>query len=367
MNDINEEELPDTSTGEGDSEVSAPETTVDAADTESSSAEQPAAKTPKSSREDLIKSLTGQNKVEEEDDSDDEEAEAEKPVAEKSEEGKDEEEGEEPEGSKHDTSDKRSKAKERFEVLTNHNREMKAKLQEAEPQVKYAKAILDYCNTAGISAQEHVLWLAVAAAAKKDPNSVDPYLAKLGIKAKPVVQTVKEVPQELEDKILELATNGDLTPEGMKTLFGITRTARAAAAKPVEQVPEVKPTQVAETAKVQPPDFQSPEKVAHDRAIAKAAVDIDLKDSELASKYPTDWPKLRGQITKAMEAYQGTHPSRWVGFFEAEVAKALAKLKQPAKAPQSLRPSTHSTASNKPAPNTRAGVLAELTGRAKSR
>lgn len=367
MNDINEEELPDTSTGEGDTEVSTPETTVDEGATESSAPDVLPEKTkPKSSREDLIKSLTGQKTQDEDDTEEDEEGD--EPETPKSEEGKDEDEGKETEISKHDSSDKRSKAQERFNVLTKHNSELKAKVEDAEPKVKYAKAILDYCNTAGISAEEHGLWLAVAAAAKKDPASVEVHLAKLGVKAKPVVQTVKEVPAELEDKILELATSGDLTPEGMKLLFGITRTARTAnkpVAPSVEETAKTLPQ--AAVTKVQPPDFQSPEKVAHDRAIAKAAVDIDFKDLELAKKYPTDWPKLRGQITKAMEAYQGTHPSRWLSFFDAEVNKAIAAIKKPEKAPASLRPSTHSTAPNKPNPNTKAGIIAELTGRAKSR
>jgi hypothetical protein len=363
MSSINEEELPDTSTGEGDPEVSTPETTVDEVATEPSATDAPPAKTKqKSNREDLIKSLTGGDAKEEDDEDEDDEVEAVEAETPKSKEAKTEVSAEKPEGEKHDTSDKRSKAKERFEVLTNHNRELKAKVEEAEPKVKYAKAILDYCNTAGISAEDHGMWLAVAAAAKKDPASAVPYLEKLGIKPREVVQTVKEVPQELEDKILELATSGDLTPEGMKLLFGITRTARAPA-KPAAPAVTEPPAQTQTSAQLRTPDFHSPEKHAYDTALAKAVADIDSKDADYAKKYPADWSKLRPQITEAMKTYQGTHPRQWIGFFESEVAKALAKVVKAVKAPESLRPSTHTTVTNKPAPNSRAAIVAELTGR----
>lgn len=361
-----EEEVLDSSTSEGDLSVDSPATTVDEADMGSSSAETPdeTTKPKSSSREDLIKSLTGQ-KAEEDDkdeDSEDEEVEAVEAETETPKDSKSDSTSEKAEKAEvHDSSDKRSKAQKRFEVLTTHNRDLKTKLEQQAPVATYGQNVLDFCRDAKLSPEKLGVWLSVAAAAEADPASAEVHLAKLGVKAKQIVQTVKEVPQELEDKILDLAAEGSLTPEGVKALLSITRTARAAA-KPVEPVAEpVTPRQTQTLAT--PP---SVEKVAYDKRLAKAVVDIDVKDAEFAKKYPADWKALQPQVSEAMKRYQGTDPSRWIGFFEDEVAKAVAKVKRPQAQQKSLRPSTSNTTSvTKAAPNSRAALMAELTGKSR--
>lgn len=360
-----EEEVLDSSTSEGDLSVDSPATTVDEADTGTSSAEIPDSSTkPKSTkREDLIKSLTGQTAEEDDSEEESEDDEVEAQVASDTEtpEDSDVEKPKEPasKAEPEDSSTKRSKAQKRFEVLTSHNRDLKTKLEQQAPVATYGQNVLDFCRDAKLTPEKLGVWLSVAAAAEADPASAEVHLAKLGVKAKHVVQTVKEVPQELEDKILDLASEGSLTPEGVKALLSITRTARAAQ-KPPEPVPEpVAPRQTQSLAT--PP---SVEKVAYDKRLAKAVIDIDNKDAEFAKKYPSDWKALQPQVSEAMKRYQGTDPSRWISFFEDEVAKAVAKVKRPQTPQKSLRPSTSTTPSaNKPAPNSRAALMAELTGK----
>ena len=366
MTTSTEEEVLDSSTSEGDLSVDSPATTVDEADMGSSSAETPdeTTKPKSSSREDLIKSLTGQ-KAEEDDndeDSEDEEVEAVEAETETPKESKADSTSEKVEKAEvHDSSDKRSKAQKRFEVLTTHNRDLKTKLEQQAPVATYGQNVLDFCRDAKLSPEKLGVWLSVAAAAEADPASAEVHLAKLGVKAKQIVQTVKEVPQELEDKILDLAAEGSLTPEGVKALLGITRTARAAA-KPVEPVAEPVPQRQTQNLATPP----SVEKVAYDKRLAKAVVDIDNKDAEFAKKYPADWKALQPQVSEAMKRYQGTDPSRWISFFEDEVAKAVAKVKRPQAQQKSLRPSTSNTTSApKAAPNSRASLMAELTGKSR--
>ena len=370
MIESTEEEVLDSSTSEGDLSVDSPATTVDDADTGTSSAEIPDSSTkPKSTkREDLIKSLTGQKAEEddseeesEEDEVDAEEADAPEAKTDDAEDSKEEKPKEsankaEPD----DSSTKRSKAQKRFEVLTSHNRDLKTKLEQQAPVATYGQNVLDFCRDAKLTPEKLGVWLSVAAAAEADPASAEVHLAKLGVKAKHIVQTVKEVPQELEDKILDLASEGSLTPEGVKALLSITRTARAAQ-KPPEPAPEPAAPKQTQTLATPP----SVEKVAYDKRLAKAVIDIDNKDAEFAKKYPTDWKALQPQVSEAMKRYQGTDPSRWISFFEDEVAKAVAKVKRPQTPQKSLRPSTSntSTSANKPAPNSRAALMAELTGK----
>lgn len=367
MSDDNEEELLDTSTSEGAEHDDSPTSTEN---DDAGSGTSPADKSqepdkPKAeSREDLIKALS---KHSQEEDAADEEAESaedekseEEPKAEA--ESKDEEAGEDSEGSKHDTSDKRSKAKQRFEVLTNHNKELKTKLEAEAPFADYGRKVLDFCKSAGVTTQDMSVVLAVVATSKKDPAAAATYLEKLGIKPREVVQTVKEIPIELDDKILEMVTEGHMTPEGAKALLGVTRAARASA--PTSPAKKEEPKQVPPKTDVVAPTFADPQKAAYDKAVAKATVDIDLKASEYATKYPADWPKIAPGVTKAMEAYAGTHPSNWAKFFEDEVAKAVAKIKKPAppqKTGQPLRPSsTTPSGTQKAAPTGRKALIADL-------
>jgi hypothetical protein len=363
----NEEEVLESSTSEGDNNVETPTTTTDDADMGTSSAENPEAKEkPKpSAREELIRDLTGGKKTEG-DEEDSEEPEAEEPESSDPEpvakEGKIED-AEAEEASKHDQSDKRSKAQKRFEVLTTHNRDLKAKLDKQAPVATYGQNVLDFCRDAKITPERLGVWLSVAAAAEADPSKAGSYLDKLGIKSQPVIQHVKEVPQELEDKILDLAAEGSLTPEGVKLLLGITRTARATApatAATPAAVETPRQTQI-------PASLPSPDKIANDKAIARAVLDIDNRDAEFAKKYPADWATLQPKIAEAMKRYQGTHPSKWIGFFEEEVAKAIAKVKRPVSVQTSLRPSTSNKTqtANKPVPGSRAALVAELVGKSR--
>lgn len=367
MTTSTEEEVLESSTSEGDLSVDSPATTVDEADMGSSSAETPdeTTKPKSSSREDLIKSLTGQKAEEDDNDEDSEdEVDSTEDVA-KVDDVKDSKADSTSEKAEkaevHDSSDKRSKAQKRFEVLTTHNRDLKTKLEQQAPVATYGQNVLDFCRDAKLTPEKLGVWLSVAAAAEADPASAEVHLAKLGVKAKQIVQTVREVPQELEDKILDLAAEGSLTPEGVKALLGITRTARAPAKQPEPVAEPVTPRQTQNLAT--PP---SVEKVAYDKRLAKAVVDIDNKDAEFAKKYPADWKALQPQVSEAMKRYQGTDPSRWISFFEDEVAKAVAKVKRPQAQQKSLRPSTSNTTSApKAAPNSRALLMAELTGKSR--
>lgn len=335
--------------------------TVDAVDTESSSTERPEkTDTPTPSRrESLIKSLTGQAQEDDETEEEVEETTEEAVTETKNPESEKAEEVEaEPTGSKHDSSDKRSKAEKRFEVLTQHNKTLKADLEKSKPIAEYGQSILTFCKEAGLTPEKLGVVLAFGAELQRDKASAKSYLAKLGLEPDTVVQSVKEIPQELDDAILDMVTSGDITPEGMKTLIGTIRAARAASpAKPVAAAPTEKPpVQTLATT-------LTPDKIDYDRALARAAADIDTKDAEYANKYPLDWPKLRTQIRDAMTLYKGTHPSQWTRIFEKEVAEAIAKVKRPTAKTPALRPSSTPTA--KTPPGNRASLLAELTGKAR--
>lgn len=363
MTEDTEEESLESSTSQGaetDASPTSSETEVDA-DTSSASTPETPAKPKAESKADLIKSLTRHNeeKDEEEDDGEDAES-ADDAASEDAPAGETKPEAEAPADdaeSKHDTSDKRSKAKQRFEVLTNHNKELKAKLDVEAPFADYGRKVLDFCKTSGVTTQDMGVALALVATAKKDPAAAAGYLEKLGVKPREIVQTVSTVPTDLDDRILEMVTDGQLTPEGAKALLGVTRAARASA--PPQPVKKDEPPQAPPISQV---PFVDPQKVEYDRAVAKATVDMDLKVSEYAAKYPADWPKMAPGITKAMESYAGTHPSRWAKFFEDEVAKAIAKLPKPAKplAKPPLRPSTQTTGNQKTAPNGRQALVSAL-------
>jgi hypothetical protein len=359
MNEDIEEKPLDSSTSEGATDDTTPLSTEDDSGTgpspDESAPEKAEPKAPR--RAELIKNLTEGNQAEEEDDEDESEDEGDEPEA--KEESKVEDVDAEPEGNKHDTSDKRSKAEKRFEVLTGHNKELKTKLDKQAPFVDYAQKVLDFCKDAGVSTAEVGIGLSIVATAKKDPAAAALYLEKLGIKPREVVQTVKEIPQELDDKILELVTDGQMTPEGAKAILGITRAARASAPpkQPEAPKPAEQPKQATQTSA---PSFD-PNKANYDRELAKAVADIDSKATEYATRYPADWPKLAPQITEAMKLYQGTRPATWLRHFENEVAKAVASVKSAptSKANQPLRPSTQTSQAKAP-PNGRKALVAGL-------
>ncbi len=362
MSTDNEDKLLDSSASEGEPNVDTPATTADEGSRESSLPETTAkteAKPKPSDRESLIKSLTGKES-EGEDDSEEDEAEVEEAAPKAETEVPVEDKAEEVATSKHDTSDQRSKAKQRFETLTGHNKQLKAELEKAKPVTQYGQSVLDFCKEAQLSVNDLGVLLAFGAELKRDKAAAKTRLKSLGLEPDVVSETVKEVPQELDDAVLDLLTTGDITPDGMKKLIGIVRTARTAIpAKPPAPAPSP-----AKPAQQSPAVPAAPEQIEFNNAMAKAAVDIDLKDAELASKYPADWPKLRPLIKQAMTQYTGTHPSKWTAFFNREVELAIAKIKRPAAQTQALRPTT-TTPASKPPPNTRAALIAEITGNAR--
>lgn len=353
--DNEEEQLPESSTGVGDSESTTPVDSADATSREPSDVSETAEKgQPKpSKRQLLVKELSQPTKAEREEDEDTEEAEEEETEVEAGD-SQDTEakpsKSEETEISTHDTSDRRSKAREKFEKLTTHNRELKDKLDKATPFAQYGESMFNFCRDAGIPTEKLGLWLTVAADAEKNPAGARATLEKMGLKVEPVREVVKEIPQELEDALLDMTTQGQVAPEAFKALVGMIRKARASTPAPTPQphVPAAQATQP--PASTAAPKATDPNKAIYDQKLAKAVADIDSRDIELAAKYPADWAKMKAQITEAFKRYRGTDPALWVGFFEDELNKVVAKAKRPAaptsKAP--IRPSTTSSAQSKP-------------------
>jgi hypothetical protein len=365
-----EDKLPDSSAGEGDSTASntpvdgkADEVSREPSETGSPEAQK---STKSENREKLIKELSQPEAVDDEEDEEDEPEVGETeevPEAKKPEEKAGERE--EPESSEHDTSDRRSKAQQKFEKLTTHNRELKKKLDEATPFAAYGQSMFNYCKDAGLSTEKLGLWLSVAADAEKNPGGAKQNLERLGIKLDPVREVVKEIPVELEDALLDMTTNGQVAPEAFKALVGMIRKARASTPPPApEPAPVQRQSAPAPTAAPQATD---PRKAVYDQDLARAVADIDERETQLAAKYPADWPKLKAQIAESFKRYRGTDPKMWKGFFEEELNKVIAKAKRPVVPPASkapIRPSTTSSA-QKPPTTGRAALIAEITGKSR--
>jgi hypothetical protein len=369
MNEDIEEKPLESSASEGDNQSTPPvDKVADEASRESSDAGSSPRKPTR--RELLVKELSQPKpekaEVDEKEDEDTEEGvEGKEPKAEVVEDQ--EAEGEpKPAGdaSKHDTSDRRSKAREAFEKLTTHNRELKTKLDEAEPFAAYGKSMFQYCKDAGISTEKLGLWLAVAADAEKNPAGARTHLEKLGLKVEPVREVVAQVPEGLEDALLDMATSGRLEPEAFKSLRDMIRKAKATAAAPVQSTPAPVPNQPVAQTRVPSaaPQAVDPQKAVYDRNLAKAVADINEREDELATKYPADWPKMKAQISEAFKRYRGTDPTLWKGFFEDELNKVVAKAKRPATPPSQstqIRPSSTSSASKAP-PSKLAALKADI-------
>lgn len=370
--DIEDKTL-ESSTSEGDNQSISPvDKEADAASREPSDAGKPT-RTP-SVRERLVKELSQPTATDEDDENEDGDAEEQEGVdgkepeveAPKGQEAKEDEPAAEDEAAKHDTSDRRSKAREKFEKLTTHNRELKTKLDEAQPFAEYGKSMFKYCQDAGISTEKLGLWLTVAADAEKNPAAARTHLEKLGLKIEPVREVVNQIPQELEDTLLDMTTTGQVAPEAFKALRDLIRKAKATAAVPAA-TPNHTPTPVVTQQPPAPsaaPQAIDPRKAVYDRDLAKAVADIDAREDELATKYPADWPKMKAAIAQGFARYRGTDPKLWAGFFEDELNKVIAKAKRPTTPPSAtskpIRPtSANPSASQKP-PTKLAALKADL-------
>lgn len=367
MSDLDEDKVPGASTGEGDDTASNPpvDDKADAVSRDTSDTGKPERKEqPKpSAKERLIKELSQPKPQAKEEDDEEEELDDQEDDKDDAEESAtpDVKNEQEVDSSKHDTSDRRSRAKQRFEVLTKHNAELKKNLDEAKPFADYGKSMFEYCKNAGLSTEKLGLWLTVAADAEKNPAAAKGHLERLGIKIDPVREVVKEIPTELEDALLDATTKGQLDPEAFKGLLGLIRKTRATQPQvtaPAAQVPAQTHTQP--PASTAAPQSFDPAKAAYDRDLAKAVADLDDKDRELATKYPADWPKMKSQIAEAFKRYRGTDPKLWVSFFEDELAKVVAKAKRPAPAAAPLRPSSQTTSTAGKPLTTKQKLVAEL-------
>lgn len=265
------------------------------------------------------------------------------------------------------------KTKRRIEQLLTERREMK-------PHADYGAKVVSFLKEADISPQAFGHWLRfgaqVNAAGAKAPEilfrEAERLAQKAGIELPSKREVVREVPAELIEEvnalIIDAIADQDITPAMAKKLREKLTAHKAATKveppKPVTQAPATTAAPAAPATPTQPapdPEFA--------RAYRTAEVAIDTREKELAAKFPQTWPKVRKQVQEAMQAYEGTHPQKWLAFFERESKAALAQAKAavpPKPKPPSVTSSTirpTATTPAKPAVDEINSLRAELTGR----
>lgn len=255
------------------------------------------------------------------------------------------------------------KTKRRIEQLLEERKNSK-------PLADYGRSLLELQKAAGIPPEAFGAWVALGIDVNAKPENAPLRLyaeakklaAHQGITLPLDGPAPASLPADFDDFLIEQAEQGEISSAALKQLRERLKPLRTGAAPkpaapPAQQTAAQPPVQT--PAPQQRPSSPSP-------AIIAANEKITALEADYAKRYPADWAKIRPIVKAKMPRYNGTDPTQWADFFEREVKDAIASVVKPKPkvAPTTLRPAGATT--QKPAENSRASIVAELTGRKQS-